>query len=87
MEVRKVPSNSMGPAVHMLLTLAEYVIDGEVLATGETIQMGPAVLTVTQPPVLPNSPFPYGLLRICDYDVKKGVPHLSVRSFLSAIAS
>ncbi|HIA05048.1 MAG TPA: hypothetical protein EYN66_24655 [Myxococcales bacterium] len=87
LEIHNVPSHYALMAEYSLFKLADYLIGGEVLAPGETIQLGPAVLAVTQPTSSPNPSFPYGLIRVCDYNLELGIPHLSIHGFLTAINS
>lgn len=68
LEMRGVPDQYAPVASYGLLTVADYLSQGNVVKAGETMQLGRSFLTFTK--TAPNSleEFPTGLVRITDFD-------------------
>lgn len=85
LEMRAVPEQYQALASHAILTVSDYLSQGNVLKPAETLQLGNGFLTFTRVRDEANEEFPYGVLRITDFDPNTGMPAVGVLRWLTAV--
>ena len=87
LEIRRVPQPYAPLARHALLTIGDYLSQGKAVKPGETLQLGPAHLCFTRAADEGLEEFPYGVIRVSDFDPETLTPADGVVRWLTTVLS